>query len=45
MMLEIGFVLAPANDYVSLFIGVNGIAFHLGILMLQARRTRECMRR
>ena len=41
MLLEIGFVLAPANDYVSLFIGVNGIAFHLGILMLQVRRSGE----
>lgn len=36
MVLEIAFVLAPTNDYVSVFIGVNGLLFHAGILMLQA---------
>eukprot|EP00966_Prymnesium_polylepis_P212233 4915979-Prymnesium_polylepis.1 len=35
MGLEIAFVVAPANDYVSLFIGVNGLLFHFGILLLQ----------
>ena len=35
VVFETGFILAPTSDLACLFLGLNGLAFHLGIYLLQ----------